>query len=175
MVGGLHWADERFDGSSWVADPMNGAGETAVTSIIIATNDTNEAVAKTLYHEYQHARAPFAYRSRGWGDEEQRVFELKTYWAIARGMTPDPGLTTTDPSTGAVEIDPAGVSSTVGSYPGVGGPSPGEVIARVGANQVRVRLPSGQVTTRAAQTGDTVPGPRVITPPRHVVPPADWL
>jgi hypothetical protein len=174
MVAGLSWADERYDGSGWVADPMLGAGETAGTSITIATNDTNENVAKTLYHEYQHARAPQAYRSKSWADEETRVFELETYWAIDRGITPDPGLTTTDPATGDVSIDPAGVGSTVGDYPGVGGPTPGEVIGKVGANRVRVRLPDGRITVRAAAVDDTIPGPRTITPPANVVPAADW-
>lgn len=174
MVARLWWADERFDGGSWTPEPMEGAGETTGTSIIIATNNTNEAVAKTVYHEYQHARAPYAYRTRSWEDEESRVYELSTYWEIARGLTPDPGLTTTDPTTGEVTVDPGGVSAHVDTYPGVGGPAVGEVIAKVGANRVRVVLPSGQVTVRAAVAGDTVPGARRTDAPRHVVPAAAW-
>ncbi|MEQ8468383.1 eCIS core domain-containing protein [Coleofasciculus sp. E1-EBD-02] len=50
MVGALEWADEEFDGSNWVPNPMLGAGETFGGSIIIATNATNEEVARTLYH-----------------------------------------------------------------------------------------------------------------------------
>jgi hypothetical protein len=153
---------------------MRGAGETAGTNITIATDDTNENVAKALYHEYQHARAPYAYRTRGWEEEETRAFEMETYWAIDRGITPDPGLTTTDPTTGEVSIDPAGVDATVAGYPGLGGPAPGEVIARVGASRVRVRMPDGRVTVRVAVLGDTVPGPRTITPPRTVVSARDW-
>jgi hypothetical protein len=174
MVGRLEWADEEFDGSNWVAKPMSGAGETAGTSIIIATNDTNEAVARTLYHEYQHARQPVAYRSGDWAEEESRVYEMETYWAIARGITPDPGLTTTDPVTGETEIDPGGISSTVESYPGLDSANPGEVIGKVGANRVRVRMPDGRVTVRNAVAGDSVPGPRRISPPRHVVADREW-
>ncbi|AEE44574.1 peptidoglycan-binding domain-containing protein [Cellulomonas fimi] len=174
MVAGLSWADEQFDGTGWVPHPMPGAGETAGTSITIATGDTNENVAKSLYHEYQHARQPRAYQTRSWEAEETRVFEMETYWAIDRGLAADPGLTTTDPTTGAVSIDPSGVGATVGSYPGVGGPAVGEVIAKVGATRVRVRMPNGSITVRNAVAGDTVPGPRTITPPRHVVAAAEW-
>ena len=174
MVGRMFWADEEFDGTGWVPNPMNGAGETAGTSITIATNDTNENVARGLYHEYQHARSPRAYRSKSWADEETRVYSLETYWAIDRGLTPDPSLTTTDPTTGAVSIDPAGVSGTVDTYPGVGGPQVGEVVAKVGATQVQVRMPNGSLTVRNAVAGDTVPGPRTITGARHLVTAAEW-
>jgi hypothetical protein len=59
----------KTNGSNWVPNPMLEAGETVGNSIIIATNATNEEVARTLYHEYQHARQPVAYRSKDWGDE----------------------------------------------------------------------------------------------------------
>ncbi len=174
MVDTLEWPDERFDGSGWVANPMQGAGETAGTRITIATDgNTNEDVAKTLYHEYQHARAPFAYRSKSWADEEQRVFEMETFWAIDRGLTPDPGLTTTDPNTGEVEIDPGGVKKTVESYPGLDAAQPGEVFQKVRASDVRVRLPDGRVIVRPAVSGDTIPRPRQVTNPRRILP-ADW-
>lgn len=174
MVDTLEWADERFDGSSWVADPTPGDAETAGTQITIATDGrTNEDVARALYHEYQHARSPYAYRTRSWEAEEERAFEMETFWAIDRGLTPDPTLTTTDPNTGELDIDPSGVQNTVQSYPGIGGPAPGEVIGKVGATRVRVRLPDGRVTVRAAVNDDTVPGPRVTTNPRRI-PQADW-
>ena len=174
MVGNLEWADEEFDGSGWVPSPMPGAGETSGHSIIIAANGTNEEVARSLYHEYQHARQPVAYRSGDWGNDESRVYEMETYWAIDRGITPDPGLTTTDPTTGEVEIDSAGIDSTVESYPGLDAANPGEVIAKVGANRVRVRMPDGSITVRNAVAGDSIPGPRQITPPIHTVTDREW-
>jgi peptidoglycan hydrolase-like protein with peptidoglycan-binding domain len=170
MVGDLEWADEEFDGANWVPKPMPGAGETSGFSIIIATNGkTNEEVATTLYHEYQHARVPVMFRSGDWGEEETRVYEMETHWAIDRGLTPDPDLTTTDPITGEVEVDPTGIESTVESYPGLDDANPGEVISKVGTNRVRVRLPDGRVTIRNAVVGDSIPGPRRITPPRHFI------
>jgi peptidoglycan hydrolase-like protein with peptidoglycan-binding domain len=174
MVADLSWADEEFDGTNWVPKPMPGAGETSGLSIIISTKGTNEDVARSLYHEYQHARQPVAYRTKDWGDEESRVYTLETYWAIDRGLTADPSLTTTDPTTGQVEIDPGGVSSTVESYPGLDAANPGEVIGKVGANRVRVRMPNGRVTVRNAIAGDSVPGPRQITAPRHRVRDREW-
>lgn len=176
IVGGLQWADEEFDGTGWVPNPMLGAGETAGTNIIVATNGfTNEEVARSLYHEYQHARSPRAYRSQPWAEEETRVFEMETYWAIERGITPDPTLTTTDPDTGEVEMDTAGVELTVQSYPGVDAANPGEVIGKVGTNQVQVALPNGSIITRNAVAGDSVPGPRQILPPEVAVPSSDWV
>jgi hypothetical protein len=174
MVGGLQWADEEYNGTNWVPKPMPGAGETSGHSIIIATDNTNEEVAKTLYHEYQHARKPRAFRTGGWGDEETYAFSVETQWAIDRGLTTDPGLTTTDPLTGATEVDPTGVTSTVESYPGLDAANPGEVFQKVGANRVRVRMPDGRVVVRNAVAGDSVPGPRQLLPPVHAVPAADW-
>jgi peptidoglycan hydrolase-like protein with peptidoglycan-binding domain len=174
MVGGLQWADEEFDGAHWVPKPMPGAGETSGHSIIIATNDTNEEVAKSLYHEYQHARKPRVFRTGGWGDEETYAFSVETQWAIDRGLTTDPSLTTTDPLTGATAVDPTGVASTVESYPGLAAAHPGEVFAKVGANRVRVRMPDGRVVVRNAVAGDSVPGPRQLLPPINAVPAADW-
>lgn len=174
MVASLEWADEEFDGTGWVEKPMSGAGETEGHTIRIATDDTNENVAKTLYHEYQHARSPYAYRTRDWADEESRVYEMETYWAIARGLTPDPGLTTTDPDTGEVEVDESGVTAQVESYPGLDAANPGEVEAKVGTNRVRVRMPDGSVRVRNAVAGDSVPGPRRTTSPRHRVRDAEW-
>jgi peptidoglycan hydrolase-like protein with peptidoglycan-binding domain len=170
----LEWADERFDGASWVADPTPGDAEAAGNRVTVATaGRTNEEVARTIYHEYQHVRSPFAYRTKSWAAEEQRAFEMETFWSIDRGLTADPSLTTTDPNTGEVAIDPTGVQDTVASYPGIGGPRPGEVLAKVGADRVRVRLPDGRVTVRRAVDGDTVPGRRVITNPQRI-PQADW-
>jgi hypothetical protein len=175
LVADLEWADEEFDGSGWVPHPMSGAGETIGSTIIIATDDTNENVSKTLYHEYQHARSPVVFRTGDWGSEESRVYDMETHWAIERGITPDPTLTTTNPTTGEVEVDPGGIASTVESYPGLGATNPGEVIAKVGRNRVRVRMPDGSITTRNAVAGDTVPGPRRTTAPRHNVRDAEWV
>jgi hypothetical protein len=73
---------------------------------------------------------------------------METYWAIDRGITPDPTLTTTNPVTGEVEVDTTGIESTVESYPGLDSANPGEVIGKVGTNKVRVRMPDGRITVR---------------------------
>ena len=174
MVADLEWADERFNGTSWVPHPTPGEGETDGHSIYVATDNTNENVAKALYHEYQHARAPYVFRSRSWAEEESYAFRVETDWAIARGITPDPSLTTTDPGTGEVTADSSGISSTVTSYPGLDTSNPGEVIGKVGTNRVRVRMPNGRVRIRNAVANDTVPGPRRITRPHRVVRDREW-
>jgi hypothetical protein len=134
----------------------------------------NEEVASTLYHEYQHARAPYSYRNRSWTEEEERVYTLQTQWEIDRGMTTDPSLTTTDPVTGETEVNPAGVTTHVETYPGLAATQPGEVIGKVGANRVRVQLPDGRRIVRNAAPGDSVPGRRVLTPPIHNVRASEW-
>lgn len=174
MVGDLFWADESWNGTGWSPTPMDGAGETSGTDIYIATDATNEEVASTLYHEYQHARAPYSYRNRSWTEEEERVYTLQTQWEIDRGMTTDPSLTTTDPVTGETEVNPAGVTTHVETYPGLAATQPGEVIGKVGANRVRVQLPDGRRIVRNAAPGDSVPGRRVMTPPIHNVRAAEW-
>jgi peptidoglycan hydrolase-like protein with peptidoglycan-binding domain len=174
MVADLEWADERFDGSSWRPNPMSGSGETVGHTLFIATDDTCENVARTLYHEYQHARSPVVYRRGGWGDEEKYTYRVETDWAIARGITPDPGLTTTNPATGQTVVNTSGISSTVASYPGLGTASPGEVIAKLSGNRVRVRLPTGRIDIRLAVAGDTVSGRRVTKSPRRRIRAREW-
>ncbi|MHB9033166.1 MAG: peptidoglycan-binding domain-containing protein [Anaerolineae bacterium] len=174
MVADLSWADETWSGTSWSPTPMPGAGETSGSDIYIATDATNEEVASALYHEYQHARAPYSYRSASWTAEEERVYTLETQWKIDRGMTTDPNLTTTDPTTGETEVNPAGVTAQVETYPGLAATQPGEIIGKVGANRVQVQLPSGRRIVRPAAVGDSVPGRRVTTPPIHNVRASEW-
>jgi peptidoglycan hydrolase-like protein with peptidoglycan-binding domain len=174
MVGKLYWADEAWDGSGWTPAPMEGNGETSGTTLHIATNATNEKVASSLYHEYQHARAPYSYRNASWAAEEDRVYTLATQWEIDRGMSADPALTQTNPTTGETEVNPGGIDAHVGTYPGLGATQPGEVISKVGANRVRVQLPNGSRIVRPAMAGDSVPGPRRIEPPIYHVSAAEW-
>lgn len=174
MVGDLEWADEMWDGTAWQPNPMPGGGETSGNEIYIATDTTNEGASQSLYHEYQHFRSPFSYRNSSWADEEQRAYTLETQWEIDRGMTVDPSLTTVDPNTGETEVNPGGVEAQVETYPGLAATQPGEVIGKVGTHKVRVRLASGQVIIRDAVVGDSVPGPRVISPPIHDVTPQEW-
>ena len=168
LVDRLFWADEMLDGALWQPNPMEGAGETDSGVIRIKAADTCEVVAKTLYHEYQHARSPRRLRRQPWADEETNAYTLETNWSIARGLSPDPGLVTTDPGTGATTVDPAAVTAQVGTYPGMVVGSTDEVIAKVGATRVRVRRSDGSVVVRAAIAGDTVPGPRQVTNPQSV-------
>jgi peptidoglycan hydrolase-like protein with peptidoglycan-binding domain len=174
MVGDLEWADKKFNGTDWEDDPMAGGGETTGHSILVATDTTNEGAAQSLYHEYQHAREPWAYRTKSWAEEESRVYSMETIWAIARGMATDPSLTKTDPKTGKVEVDPAGVKSQVESYPGLSSATPGEVIKKLKGGKVKVRLDDGKVITRPAVNGDKVPGKTVTKPPKHRVKDKEW-
>jgi hypothetical protein len=174
MVGDLEWADEAWDGTQWAAHPMPGGGETSGSHIYIATDTTNEGAAQSLYHEYQHARSPYSYRNASWAEEEERVYTLETQWEIDRGMTLDPSLTSVNPTTGETEVNPGGVTAQVETYPGLAATQPGEVIGKVGRNQVRVQLDDGRRIVRNAVVGDSVPGPRVTRPPIHDVRPREW-
>ncbi|MEP6465175.1 MAG: DUF4157 domain-containing protein [Parafilimonas sp.] len=168
LVDRLFWADEKFDGTGWVPNPMEGAGETSSGTIRIRSVDRCDTVAQALYHEYQHARSPHRLRSASWADEEKNAYTIETAWSISRGLTPDPSLVTTDPATGAQTVNPAGVQSQVGTYPGMVAGAGEEVIAKVGADHVRVRRANGTVYERAAANGDTVPGSRQVVNPRPV-------
>ncbi|WP_296703605.1 DUF4157 domain-containing protein, partial [Algoriphagus sp.] len=74
LVDDLFWADEIFQGGSWQAHPMQGAGETSGNTIRLNVSDDCETVAQTLYHEYQHARSPRRLRSEAWADEEDYAY-----------------------------------------------------------------------------------------------------
>ena len=170
MVEELYWADEKFNGSSWDPDKTNGAGETDGSTLRIATNDTCETVAMTLYHEYQHFRSP---GGMGWAKEEQYAFRLETNWAIDRGLKVDPSLVKKN-SSGQTVVNNSGVNKTVNSYPGISTSSTEEIQGKVGRNRVRVKDTStGRSFTRAAKKGDTVEGPRRVKNPK-TVPTADW-
>ena len=167
LVDRLYWADETYNGSSWVSTPMEGAGETSGNTIHIATNDNCQNVASSLYHEYQHARSPRSYYHRSWAEEEQRVYTIQTNWEIARGY-PNSSLTTTDPITGETVVDPSAVDANVNTYPGIATNSSEEIIEKVGTDRVRVR-DNGRIRVRDARAGDSVPGSRQISNPRLVL------
>lgn len=171
FVDDLFWADEIFQGGSWQPHPMPGAGETSGNTIRLNISNDCETVARTLYHEYQHARSPRRLRTEPWADEEDYAYTLETNWSIARGLSPDPGLVTTDPVSGETVIDQASLDAHVATYPGMG--SNEEVIAKVGANRVRVRRDNGTVYVRNAAEGETVPGPRQVVNPQNIRP-IDW-
>ncbi|MEB2773762.1 DUF4157 domain-containing protein [Algoriphagus sp. D3-2-R+10] len=171
FVDNLFWADEIFQGGSWQPHPMPGAGETSGNTIRLNISDDCEAVAQTLYHEYQHARSPRRLRSQTWADEENYAYSLETNWSISRGLSPDPSLVTTDPVSGDTVLDQTGVDAQVATYPGMA--TNEEVIEKVGSTRVRVRRDNGTVYVRNAANGDTVPGPRQIVNPRTIRP-ADW-
>ncbi|MEN2280592.1 DUF4157 domain-containing protein [Algoriphagus sp. SE2] len=168
LVDDLFWADEIFQGGSWQPHPMQGAGETSGNTIRLNISDDCETVAQTLYHEYQHARSPRRLRSEAWADEEDYAYSLETNWSIARGLTPDPSLVTTDPVSGDTVLDQSGVDAQVSTYPGMVANE--EVLAKVGATRVRVRRENGSVYVRNAVNGDTVPGPRRVVNPRTITP-----
>jgi hypothetical protein len=171
FVDDLFWADEIFQGGSWQPHPMPGAGETSGNTIRLNISDDCESVTRTLYHEYQHARSPRRLLSESWADEEDYAYTLETNWSIARGLTPDPGLVTTDPISGETVIDQASLDAHVATYPGMAANE--EVLSKVGANKVRVRRENGSVYVRNAAEGDTVPGSRQIVNPVNIRP-VDW-
>lgn len=171
FVDNLFWADEIFQGGAWQPHPMPGAGETSGNTIRLNISFDCEAVAQTLYHEYQHARSPRRLRSQTWADEENYAYSLETNWSISRGLTPDPSLVTTDPISGDTVLDQSGVDAQVATYPGMAANE--EVIEKVGATRVRVRRDNGTIYVRNAVENDTVPGPRRLVNPRTIRP-ADW-
>lgn len=165
----ISWADEKWDGASWVAAPFPGGGYNTGTEIGVL-NGPCEAMAQTLYHEVLHADQPTSQHTTL--QKEAYAYRIGEEMSIALGFAGRPGLRSTDPQ-GKQFADPAKVASFVGArYPGVSTGAPGDqIIGKAAApGQVQVQRPDGSIITRPAAVGEKVPGP--VTKTNEVTHPA---
>lgn len=168
----ISWADEEWDGASWVAAPFPGGGYRVGTEIGIL-NGSCERVAQTLYHEVLHADQPTTQRTTL--AQESYAYRIGEEMSIGLGLAGRPGLRSTDVQ-GRKFADRAKVASFVATaYPSVPAGAPGEQIIGKGVapGTVRLERPDGSVYTRPAAVGEKVPGPRTLV--NEVVhPSAGW-
>lgn len=172
----IFWDDLEWDGASWVVSPFPGGGYNTGREIGVL-NDTCEGMAETLYHEVLHANQPRRHRTTL--QKESYAYRIGEEFSIAMGFAGDPTLRSTD-AHGREFADPAKVDASLqpgggASYPGVSAAAPGEqILARVGADRVRVRRANGTIYTRLANVGEKVPGPiRTVNPATH--PRSGWV
>ena len=154
----ISWADEKWDGASWVPAPFIGSGFNTGTEIGIL-NDTCEEVAQTLYHEVLHAEQPTTQTTTR--AKESYAYRIGEEMSIALGLSGDPTLRSTD-AQGRQFADPAKVGSMVSAeYPSVPAAAPAdEIIGKgAGAGTVQVQRPDGSINTRPAAVGEKVDGP----------------
>jgi peptidoglycan hydrolase-like protein with peptidoglycan-binding domain len=91
MVAGLSLTTMHHDGVRWVSHSVTVSGVLRHDAygecdvIVIATDETNEMVAQTLYEKYQQALAPGAQDQT---DEELAALTLAEPWATDLGLTP---------------------------------------------------------------------------------------
>jgi hypothetical protein len=155
------FADEEWDGTSWVPAPFIGDGYNTGTEIGIL-NETCEEVSQTLYHEVLHAEQPTTQTTTL--ARESYAYRIGEEMSIALGFSGIPELRSTDVQ-GRQFADPAKVTSFVSTqYPSVPSGAPGEEIISKGvaAGTVRVQKPDGTIYTRPAAVGEKVPGPRQV-------------
>jgi hypothetical protein len=169
------WDDQEWNGGAWVVSPFPGAGYNTTTEIGVV-NDSCESMSETLYHEVLHAGQPSRHRTTL--AKESYAYRIGEEFSIAMGLAGNPALRSTD-AQGRQFADPALVGASLApggaaSYPGV--PAAGgteEIVARVGANQVRLRRANGSFYVRAAAVGEKIPGPiRTVNQVTH--PRASW-
>ena len=168
----ISWADERWDGASWVPAPFPGGGYNTGTEIGVL-NSTCERMAETLYHEVLHAEQPSSQHTTL--DTESYAYRIGEEFSIAAGLGGRAALRTAD-ARGRQFADPAKVGTFVaGRYPSVPSGGGGDEIVGKGAaaGSVQVRRPNGSIFERPAAVGERVPGP--ITKTNEVThPAAQW-
>lgn len=172
----IFWDDLEWDGASWVVSPFPGDGYNTGSEIGVV-NESCEGMAETLYHEVLHANQPRRHRTTL--QRESYAYRIGEEFNIAMGFAGDPSLRSTD-AQGREFADPALVDASLqpggsASYPGVSAAGGGEeILARVGADRVRVRRANGTVYVRPAAVGEKVPGPiRTVNPATH--PRSGWV
>ena len=172
----IFWDDEEWDGASWIVSPFPGGGYNTGGEIGVL-NDTCEGMAEKLYHEVLHANQPRRHRTTL--QRESYAYRIGEEFSIAMGFAGDPSLRSTD-AQGREFADPALVDASLqpggsASYPGVSAAAAGEeILARVGADRVRVRRANGTVYVRTANVGEKVPGLiRTVNPATH--PRSGWV
>lgn len=170
----ISWADEKWDGAAWAADPFPGGGYNTGTEIGVLNSDC-ESMAETLYHEVLHAEQPTSHGTTL--ERESYAYRIGEEFSIAMGLGGAPGLRSTD-AQGREFADPAKVEAFVASaYPSVpagGGGSGEEIIGKAATHgHVRVQRADGSVYTRPAAVGEKVPGPITLANER-THDPGDW-
>jgi hypothetical protein len=157
----ISWADEEWNGASWVPAPFPGGGYNTGTEIGVL-NTSCEAMSETLYHEVLHAEQPATHSTTL--EKESYAYRIGEEFSIAMGLGGRPSLRTTDPQ-GREFADPAKVGAFVSSaYPSIPAGGGGEqIIGKAAAHgHVRVRRPDGSIYTRPAAVGEKVPGPMTV-------------
>lgn len=168
----ISWADESWNGASWVPAPFPGGGYNTGTEIGVL-NSSCEEMAETLYHEVLHAEQPTSQRTTL--ETESYAYRIGEEFSIAAGLHGRAGLRTTD-ARGRQFADRAKVGAFVAAkYPSV--PSGGggdEIIGKAATpGHVRVQRPNGTIYTRPATVGERVPGPMTTTN-EHRHPASAW-
>ncbi len=154
----ISWADEEWDGSSWIAAPFPGGGYNTGTEIGVL-NSSCESMSETLYHEVLHAEQPSSHNTTI--KRESYAYRIGEEFSIAMGLGGRSSLRSTD-AQGREFADPSKVDAFVAStYPSV--PSGGggdEIIGKAATpGHVTVQRPNGSTYTRPAAVGEKVPGP----------------
>jgi hypothetical protein len=169
----ISWADEEWNGASWIPAPFPGGGYNTGTEIGIL-NASCERMSETLYHEVLHAEQP---RTHGTTlEKESYAYRIGEEFSIAMHLGGRASLRTTDPR-GREFADPAKVTSFVSTrYPSVPAGGVGEEIIRKASpplGNVLVRRPDGSFYSRPAAVGEKVPGP-ITRVNESTHPPAMW-
>jgi len=154
----ISWADEEWDGASWIPAPFPGGGYNTGTEIGVL-NSSCESMAETLYHEVLHAEQPT--RHTRTLQKDSYAYRIGEEFSIAMGLGGRPALRSTDPQ-GRQFADPTLVTAFVSTvYPSVPSSGPAEEIIGPGPThgEVEVRRADGSIYTRPAAVGEKVPGP----------------
>ena len=158
----ISWADEKWDGASWVIAPFPGGGYNTGTEIGVL-NSSCEHMSQTLYHEVLHADQPKTHSTTI--ERESYAYRIGEEFTIAMGFKGRPKLRSTD-AQGRQFADPAKINTSLApggsaSYPGVTAGGGGDEIIGKAAEygKVRVSRPDGTIYIRPAVVGEKVPGP----------------
>jgi hypothetical protein len=174
----LYWMDPIFDGKSWTAKKVPGAGssESSMKLIYILSGKSCEYAADTFYHEIWHQNQ----KGMDWPEpSEDDAYYNTELWLIERGLKGNPSLRTKDPKTGKVVPDKKAIRKHVqDEYPSPpppikGKPQPVPVGADTAKNLTKVRDPvTGTTTWRPSKKGDTYAGPQKEINPKTIDPKA---
>jgi hypothetical protein len=154
----ISWADEEWNGASWIAAPFPGGGYNTGTEIGVL-NSSCETMAQTLYHEVLHAEQPSTHTTTR--KRESYAYRIAEEFSIAMGLSGRSDLRSTD-AQGRQFADRASVDTFVATtYPAVPAGGGGDEIIDKAATHghVRVQRPDGTTYIRPALIGEKVPGP----------------
>lgn len=166
IVDDIYWNDVEYDGKSWNIKKFPGGGGYNGVDKIRVLKGNCEDMTNTLYHEYQHHRKPERVKS-SWAENEQNAYELEARWAAAMGLPTEKGMIT-QTKTGEKQVDTKETDKVVDTYPGISTGTKEEILERVGADKVRVKLSDGSKIVRKAKKGDLVPGKMRIVNPNSI-------